>query len=225
MARLIGKLIGLIINIIMIPFVVMLAIPMGILKARRAQKSRLLFTREEQALLAKAQRAINMENNGLLSPDRDLLEVARCIEDARCDYQIIKSRARFDESFAEFLMPKIEDCHVMDWDNVVRYFELSRYLSSQPHQEPPGVQDLVRTLQNYIAGYKDENGFYPKNVMLDHNVHLMFVHAGIYRNGNDYFGETQIIPVVNIEGGVTWKVVDSAPAGKKFDDFDDDIPF
>ena len=120
MARLIGKLIGLIINVIMIPFVVLLAIPMGILKARRAQKSRLLFTGEEQALLAKAQRAINMENNGLLSPDRDLLEVARCIEDARCDYQIIKSRERFDESFAEFLMPKIEECHVMDWDSLTK---------------------------------------------------------------------------------------------------------
>ena len=82
MARLIGKIIGLIINIIMIPVVIVLAIPMGLLKARRAQKSRLLFTGEEQTLLAKAQRAINMENNGLLSPDRDLLEVARCIEDA-----------------------------------------------------------------------------------------------------------------------------------------------
>lgn len=130
MARLIGKLIGLIINVIMIPIVVVLAIPIGILKARRAQKSRLLFTGKEQALLAKAQRVINMENNGLLSPDRDLLEVARCIEDARCDYQIIKSRERFDESFAEFLMPKIEECHVINWDNVVSYFELPRFLSS-----------------------------------------------------------------------------------------------
>ena len=127
MARLIGKIIGLIINIIMIPVVIVLAIPMGLLKARRAQKSRLLFTGEEQALLAKAQKAINVENNGLLSPDRDLLEVARCIEDARCDYQIIKSRERFDASFAEFLMPKIEECHVMDWDNVISYFEPVSY--------------------------------------------------------------------------------------------------
>ena len=225
MARLIGKIIGLIINIIMIPVVIVLAIPMGLLKARRAQKSRLLFTGEEQALLAKAQRVINMENNGLLSPDRDLLEVARCIEDARCDYQIIKSRERFDASFAEFLMPKIEERHVMDWDNVISYFELSRFLSSQPHHEPPSVQDLVRALQNYIAGYKYENGFYPKNIMLDHNVHMMFAHAGIYRNGSDYFGETQMIPVANIEGGVTWKAVDPAPVDNKFDDFDDDIPF
>ncbi|MDP3637443.1 MAG: hypothetical protein Q8R51_08675, partial [Azonexus sp.] len=192
-ARLIGKIIGLIINVIMTPIVVVIAIPMGILKARRAQKSRLLFTGEEQALLAKAQRVINMENNGLLTPDRDLLEVARCIEDARCDYQTIKSRERFDTSFSEFMMPKIDECHVMDWDNVISYFELSRYFSSDHHHELPSVQDLLRALQNYIAGYKDENGFYPKTVMLDHNVHMMFAHAGIYRNGSDYFGETEII--------------------------------
>lgn len=83
----------------------------------------------------------------------------------------------------------------------------------------------MRALQNYIAGYKDKNGFHPKNVMLDHNIHMMFAHAGIYRNGSDYFGETKIIPVANIEGGVTWKAVDPAPAGKKIDDFDDDIRF
>ncbi|MDN3520704.1 hypothetical protein [Halomonas ramblicola] len=225
MARLIGKLIGLIINIIMIPIVIVLVIPMGVLKARRAKKSRLLFTGEEQALLAKAQRAINMENNGLLSPDRDLLEVARCIEDARCDYQIIKNRERFDASFSEFVLPKIEECQVMDWDNVISYFELSRFLSSDSHHEVPSVQNLLRALQNYIAGYKNEHGFHPKTVMLDHNVHMMFAHAGIYRNGNHYFGETEIIPVANIEGGATWQAVDPAPASDRFDNFDDDIPF
>ena len=51
MAKLLGKLIGTIINIVMIPIVLILAIPVGILKARRAQKSRLLFTSAEQALL------------------------------------------------------------------------------------------------------------------------------------------------------------------------------
>ncbi|SDY44069.1 hypothetical protein [Nitrosomonas halophila] len=56
MAKLLGKLIGTIINIVMIPIVLILAIPVGILKARRAQKSRLLFTSAEQALLGKAQR-------------------------------------------------------------------------------------------------------------------------------------------------------------------------
>lgn len=225
MIRFIGKLIGLIINIVMIPIVILLAIPMGILKARRAQKSMLLFTGEEQGLLAKAQRAINMENNGLLSPDRDLLEVARCIENARCDYQTIKSRERFDDTFSEFVIPKIEKCHVTDWDNVISYFELSHFLSSDSYHETPSVQDLLRALQNYIAGYKNEHGFQPEAVMLDHNVHMMFAHAGIYRNGSDYFGETQIIPVANIEDGVTWKAVGPTPASNKFDNFDDDIPF
>ncbi|QJQ05690.1 hypothetical protein EJG51_007320 [Undibacterium piscinae] len=137
MARLIGKLIGMIVNIIMIPIVVVLAIPIGILKARRAQKSRLLFTGEEQALLAKAQRVINMGNNGLLSPDRDLLEVARCIEDARCDYQIIKSRERFDSTFTDFVLPRINNCHVVDWDNVMSFFELLNYAQFE------GTDDVI----------------------------------------------------------------------------------
>ena len=123
--KLLVKLIGMIITIVMIPIVLILAIPMGILKARRAQKSRLLFTGTEQALLGKAQRAINMEENGLISPDRDLLEVAKCIENARCDYQTIKGRERFDSTFSEFVLPRIYNCHVVNWDNVNSFFELS----------------------------------------------------------------------------------------------------
>ncbi|VAW49382.1 hypothetical protein MNBD_GAMMA03-2027 [hydrothermal vent metagenome] len=127
MASLLGKVIGMIINIVMIPIVLILAIPMGLLKARRTQKSMLLFTGDEQSLLAKAQRAINMDTNGLISPDRDLLEVARCIEDARCDYQLIKSRERFDSSFSDFVLPRINNCYVMGWGNVISFFELSKY--------------------------------------------------------------------------------------------------
>lgn len=127
MGKHLGKFIGVIINIIMIPIVLILAIPIGILKARRSRKSRLLFTGVEQALLGKAQRTINMDENGLLSPDRDLLEVARCIESARCDYQIIKSRERFDSTFTDFVLPRINICHVIDWDNVISFFELSNY--------------------------------------------------------------------------------------------------
>lgn len=124
MARLLGKTISIIIDIIMIPIVFILAIPMGILKARRAQKSMLLFTGIEQSLLAKAQRTINMDTNGLFSPDRDLLEVAKCIESSRCDYQLIKNRERFDSSFSDFVLPRINNCHVQDWNNVINFFEL-----------------------------------------------------------------------------------------------------
>lgn len=127
MTKLLGKLIGIIINIAMIPIVLILAIPMGFLEARKAQKSRLLFTGVEQTLLGKAQRVINMEENGLISPDRDLLEVAKCIENARCDYQIIKERERFDSTFSEFVLPRIYNCHVVDWDNVINFFELSSH--------------------------------------------------------------------------------------------------
>ncbi|RVT46319.1 hypothetical protein EMM73_10135 [Rheinheimera sediminis] len=144
MANLLGKLIGIIINIIMIPIVLILAIPIGILKARRAQKSRLLFTGAEQTLLGKAQRTINMEEYGLLSPDRDLLEVAKCIESARCDYQIIKSRERFDSTFTDFLIPRINNCHVVDWNNVMRFFELSDYAQFEENFE--FIEDSVEKL-------------------------------------------------------------------------------
>lgn len=144
MAKLLGKMIVMIINIIMIPIVLILAIPMGILKARRAQKSRLLFTGAEQALLGKAQRTIKMEENGLLSPDRDLLEVAKCIEDARCDYQIIKSRERFDSTFSDFVLPRINSCHVIDWDNVISFFELSNHARYEKTEEEPFENDIEK---------------------------------------------------------------------------------
>lgn len=140
----VGKLIGLIINVVMIPIIVLLAIPMGILKARQARKSMLLFTGEEQALLAKAQRVINMEGNGLLSPDGDLLNMARCIEGARCDYQIIKSRERFDFTFSEFLAPKIQECYVIDWGRTSSFFELSNFLGSDSRHEARRVGARVR---------------------------------------------------------------------------------
>lgn len=124
MIKLNGTLIGVIINIIMFPIVLILAIPMGILKARRAQKSRLLFTGAEQALLGNAQGVINMEENGVFYPDSDLLEVARCIENARCDYQVIKSNQRYDSTFTDFVRPRISRCNVIDWNNVNSFFKL-----------------------------------------------------------------------------------------------------
>jgi predicted lactoylglutathione lyase len=131
MARLLGKIIGSVINIIIIPISLILAIPMGILKARHHQKSRLLFTGEEQSLLAKAQRVINTDIDALISPDRDLLEVAKCIEDARCDYQIIKRRERFDTTFSDFVIPRINLCQVSNWDKVVSFFNLSNCTESE----------------------------------------------------------------------------------------------
>lgn len=125
MARLLGKIIGIIINILMIPIVIVMAIPMGIIKAKHNQKSRLLFTGEEQGLLGKSQRAINMADNGLISPDRDLLEVARCIEAARLDYQIIKNKEKFEMSFTDFVIPRINQCNVLDWNNVNEFFEIN----------------------------------------------------------------------------------------------------
>lgn len=135
MAKLLGKTIGMIINVFMIPIVLILAIPMGILKARRAQKSRLLFTGAEQNLLGKAQRIINMKGNGLFSPDSDLLEIANCIESARCDYQIIKSRERFDSTFSEFVIPRINTCNVVDWGKAKSFFGLPNHMQREETEE------------------------------------------------------------------------------------------
>jgi len=124
MVRLIGMILGGVVNIIVLPFALVLAIPTGIMKAKSNQKSRLLFTGVEQSLLGKAQRAINMSENGMLSPDRDLLVVAKCIEDSRIAYQTIKNRERYDATFSDFVGPRISECQVRDWDNVVSFFNL-----------------------------------------------------------------------------------------------------
>jgi hypothetical protein len=153
-----GKLIGMIINIIMIPVVLILAIPIGILKYRRAQKSRLLFTSEEQALLAKAQRTINMDANGLLSPDRDLLEVATCIESARCDYQVIKSRERYDTTFSDFVIARINQCHVTNWDKVISFFNISSYTAGQAFNTSSVEQ--VDIVDQFLGGEKSAATYY-----------------------------------------------------------------
>jgi len=68
-----------------------------------------------------------------------------------------------------------------------------------------GVDDLLNALDNYINDYEKENGRKPESIMLDHNIHMMFAHAGVYRT--ERFGDINIIPTANIEGGVTWKAV------------------
>ena len=125
MAKLIGKFFGALVQLMLLPFVIVFAIPMGVMKARRAQAARLLFTGDEQSILAKAQQTMNMDSHGLLSPDGDLLEAAKCIEECRVNYQTIKSRERYDETFSEYLMPRLGKCHIHDWDKVIVFFHLS----------------------------------------------------------------------------------------------------
>lgn len=142
MAKLIGRVIGVVVQLLMLPFVIILAIPTGIMKVRRAQAARLLFTGSEQSLLGKAQRAINMDVSGLMSPDKDLLAAAKCIENARVQYQLIKSRERFDETFSEFLAPLLLQCNVNDWIKVFDFFELESFGIERPKHDlgqPQGV--------------------------------------------------------------------------------------
>jgi len=139
----IGKLLGTLVQLALLPFALVLAIPMGILKAKSAQAARLLFTGDEQALLGKAQRAINADRTGLLSPDRDLLRVAECIEESRIAYQLIKGRERFDATFSEFMAPRISQCSVADWSNAIAFFSLVNHGFPDPNTlRRPAAPDI-----------------------------------------------------------------------------------
>jgi hypothetical protein len=97
------------------------------------------------------------------------------------------------------------------------------------YQEQSGdsaqVNDLLVALKNYISSYTEEHGSPPETVMLDHNIHMMFAEAGVYRNTKQHFGEVNIIPTANIEGDVTWKAITPATSERSLDDFYDDIPY
>jgi len=69
----------------------------------------------------------------------------------------------------------------------------------------PDVNDLLDALDNYINDYEKTHGQKPSSIMLDHNIHMMFADAGIYRTKR--FGDVQIIPAANIEGGGVWKAI------------------
>jgi hypothetical protein len=123
MINFLGTIISLMIKIILLPVALIIGILSGILKAVQSKKSRLLFTAQEQSLLAKAQKVINMNNHGAFKPDGDLLEVAECIDSARYDYQKIKDRERFDTPFIDYVTSRVNQCNVKDWDNVIDFFE------------------------------------------------------------------------------------------------------
>ncbi|NYR12538.1 hypothetical protein HC000_08530 [Pseudoalteromonas sp. MIP2626] len=134
MARLLGKLTGLVIQLLILPFVIIFAIPAGLMKARRAQAARILFTRDEQTLLSKAQGTLNMAESALVPPDNDLLITSKCIENARVQYQQIKGTERFDTKFSNFLAPQLLKCRVNDWSNVSKFFNLSNLGIQLPNQ-------------------------------------------------------------------------------------------
>lgn len=126
MIKILSKLFTIIIKIIIIPIAIILSIPIALIKIRENQRSRLLYTGKEQSWLGKAQRAINMNENALLKPDRDLLIISECIEESRINYQLIKNRERFDETFTEYVIPRINMCSINDWDNVANFFDIPR---------------------------------------------------------------------------------------------------
>lgn len=134
MVKLIGRVIWVVVQLLMLPFFILFAIPAGVMKARRAQAARLLFTGGEQSLLGMVQRVINMDESGLISPDKDLLAAAKCIENSRVRYQLIKNRERFDETFSEFLAPLLLQCDISDWSKVFGFFDLASFGIERPNE-------------------------------------------------------------------------------------------
>lgn len=128
MAKILGQLIGWIINIISIPFVLaflILSIPFQFLKAKKRINASKLFSSEEKSLLAKSQRVINMNETAPLRPDGEILTVAKLIEESRIEYQIMKDLGDIHVPFIEFLMPRVNilQVNITDWENVNNYFE------------------------------------------------------------------------------------------------------
>jgi hypothetical protein len=128
MAKILGQLIGWIINIISIPFVLaflILSLPFQFLKAKKRINANKLFSSEEKSLLAKSQRVINMNETASLRPDGEILTVAKLIEESRIEYQIMKDLGDIHVPFIEFLMPRVNvmQVSISDWDNVNNYFE------------------------------------------------------------------------------------------------------
>ena len=123
----IGKIIGTIVQIILFPFVVAFAIPMGIINGRRrvkqAMKYGILFTGDEISLLLTAQDTIKYYKAGLIK-NKDVIQVAECIENARMAYQLVHKYKEHNASFSEFVLPLVEKCYVGDWDKVNRHFNL-----------------------------------------------------------------------------------------------------
>jgi len=128
MAKILGQLIGWIINIISIPFVLaflILSIPFQFLKAKKRINASKLFSSEEKSLLAKSQRVINMNETALIKPDGEILSMAELIEESRIEYQLMKGAKNIDTPFIELLMPRVNilKVSITDWENVNNYFE------------------------------------------------------------------------------------------------------
>jgi hypothetical protein len=128
MAKMLGRLIGWIINIISIPFVLallILSLPFQLLKAKKRINASKLFSSEEKNLLAKSQGAINMDKNAMVKENREILAVAELIEESRIEYQLMKNNQHIEIPFIEFLMPRITmlQVNISDWESVNNYFE------------------------------------------------------------------------------------------------------
>jgi hypothetical protein len=128
MAKILGRLIGWTINIISIPFLLIfliLSLPFKLIKAKKRINASKLFSFYEKTLLAKSQNVIRIDESGMKKPDREILAVAKLIEEARIEYQTIKEVENIQLAFIDFLMPRINILKVSlsDWENVNIYFE------------------------------------------------------------------------------------------------------
>ena len=112
----------LIVSILLTPFV--------LLKTYKRKKASQLFSSHEKTLLFKAQQLLNHQGLSNVAEIEDVITVAEKIENARVDYQILKSFKQTDLTFSEFLKPQVALCCVKfdDLTEIEKYFEFKTNL-------------------------------------------------------------------------------------------------
>ncbi|MBT4290057.1 MAG: hypothetical protein HOD92_22255 [Deltaproteobacteria bacterium] len=80
----------------------------------------------------------------------------------------------------------------------------SNLFGSKKSDNNSQVRVLLAELDNFISDYKKEHGQKPETILVDHNIHILFAHAGVYKTQK--FQDIQLVPMANIRDGLPWRV-------------------
>lgn len=169
----------LIINILSLPLLI-IAIPLGIARGLKQAKLRTTYTEMELRLFEKAQRAIDMDERGALSPDKDILSVARYIESTRNEYEKRRNQDPHARSpfLREFAYNALSVLDVDDWTEVLDYYryagfevdlrpsiELAQWLN-QVTQVEPEQKDSSHLFMHINTRYQPKEIYFLEQLVL-----------------------------------------------------------
>jgi hypothetical protein len=128
MIKFLAVLFKIIINVILLPFYLILYIFNFILKKIKAiqyQKRLKSYSLFEQELFRLSQAASNMQKNGLLKPDQNIHNIAILIITSKKDYEQYSSDNRRVMSFNNFITPRVKakKPYIDNWEHVNSYFK------------------------------------------------------------------------------------------------------